>query len=122
MGLIMWHAGDISTHRFLDALAKRTEQRIGAAQQGWCRLCSMPQGLVDRFAQIRMHRIEIVIEGGIEFRHGGKARRRLQIEDLNVALIIGQAIGARIAIGTQRQFMHRQRGLIARHVRHGLAG
>ena len=83
---------------------------------------SMPQTLIDRLAQVCVHRVEVGVQGRVEFHHGGKALGRIKVENLDVPLIVGQALGARIVIGTQRQLMHRQTGLIARHSRHDLAG
>src|SRR6185437_12612195 len=52
--IILRHARDIDADRFLDAPAQRTQERVAALKQGWRRLCSMPQGLVDMLAQIGM--------------------------------------------------------------------
>ena len=90
------HPRDINADRLFDALAQRAQQRVAALKQGRRRLCSMPQGLIDMLAQIGVHRVEMGVQGCVELRHGGEARRRLKIEDLDVPLIVRQALGARI--------------------------
>ncbi len=120
MGGIAFHLVNIALHRLVEAAAQAIDQRVAGREQRAPRLGAAAQGLVQEFPCRRVQTLQFGQQFRVEAVHAGKAFRRLQVEDADMAFIAAERLVAFIAQQTPGGAEIGDRILIKGGKRHGL--